>query len=719
MSHKPLDDERAAYIASIGEAAGIFADSAWRREKSLARCSALVRKVGLLLDREIEKLDELGQPTVACKAGCDACCHRRVFVSVPEVAAIASRVAELEGADQAAMAMGLADYADAVASGSTRPACPLLKDSLCTVYDIRPMSCRGVNSLDVSSCDDWLAKPDADFVAPQRYEQRLLARAVGQGLRAASGFHGLGDELVDLGLTLKQVFEDVSLLGAYFQGDNPFASKPKGEEMVSPNDARFRLPTDPTGYIEPDPAVQAYHKLMDDDGDTARAIEALKDADPTVAGLFSITVPRMYASEDEIAGWLERWDQALDRFEESQFDPRMAYNALGGHLTFDLAYHGRDVRPRLSRLGDLIFDRITSVVLPDLTAPIEGPRKPGPLRVGYISYALRNHNGSKWALGWLQNHGEEIETYAFNLYHAEDFITARFRESASHYFQLTCDIPQAARFIRSLDLDVLIFTDLGMCGMNTQYASLRLARHQCTAWGHPVTSGLPTVDTYLSSELMEPANGDDHYRETLVRLPNSGLCLNPVQRPAVDATREQFGLPDGFLPILAQNLMKCLPRWDYLFKEINDRIGGPIAVLKAISSFEQRVIQERFERAGIEAIWIPRLHPTDFRRLLQLCDVSLDPPAWNGGNTTVETMGVGVPVVTLPTEFMRGRHSLAFHTMAGAGALIARSPEEYVELATDRERLRSAMEQVEMDGVYNDRKPAAALDRFFHEVSGV
>lgn len=719
MSYKPLDDERSKYIASIGQAAGIFADSAWRKERTVARSSALIRKAGLLLDREIEKLDEAGGPKPACSKGCDYCCHRKVFISVPELAALAARVSELGPEETARLRKRLATYADATSEGSQRPPCPLLEDGCCTVYETRPMSCRGVNSFDVTACREWKENPQADFVVPQRQEQRELAKAVSQGIRSAGVFHNLGAQFVELGTALSLVLTDPALLDAYFAGKDPFAHAASPRDLGTPNDTKFKRPGDPTGFIEPDKSVQAYHKVMDDDGDTARALEALQGADPTVRDLFSITVPRMYASEDEIDSWLERWDQALDRFEGSSFDPRTAYDALGGHLTFELAYHARDVRPRLSRLGDLIYSRITSAVLPDLTAPIEGPRKPGPLRVGYMSYALRNHNGSRWALGWLQNHGDEIETYAFNLYHAEDFITTRFRNAASHYFHLVSDIPQAARFVRSLDLDVLIFTDLGMCGMNTQYAALRLARHQCTAWGHPVTSGLPTIDTYLSSELMEPENGDAHYRERLVRLPNSGLFFSPIQKPAIDATREQFGLPSGFLPILAQNLMKCVPKWDILFKQINERIGGPILVLKAISPFEQRVIQERFEKAGIEAIWLSRLHPTEFRRLLQLCDVSLDPPAWNGGNTTVETMGVGVPVVTHPTEYMRGRHSLAFHTMAGAGSLVAQSPQEYVELATDRDRLQSAMEAVVMEGVYNDRKPAAALDRFFHEVSGV
>ena len=79
----------------------------------------------------------------------------------------------------------------------------------------------------------------------------------------------------------------------------------------------------------------------------------------------------------------------------------------------------------------------------------------------------------------------------------------------------------------------------------TQLAALRLAPIQCVTWGHPVTSGLPTVDYFLSSELMEPKDGQDHYSERLIRLPGIGVCYaKPViPRPLLNKTAQPLRSP--------------------------------------------------------------------------------------------------------------------------------------------------------------------------------
>ena len=70
-----------------------------------------------------------------------------------------------------------------------------------------------------------------------------------------------------------------------------------------------------------------------------------------------------------------------------------------------------------------------------------------------------------------------------------------------------------------------------MDDMPIKLASLRLAPAQATSWGHPTTSGLPSIDYFLSSELMEPPNADEHYTERLIRLPMwVGLTENQQQR---------------------------------------------------------------------------------------------------------------------------------------------------------------------------------------------
>ena len=57
--------------------------------------------------------------------------------------------------------------------------------------------------------------------------------------------------------------------------------------------------------------------------------------------------------------------------------------------------------------------------------------------------------------------------------------------------------------------------------LSLQLAAQRLAPVQCNSLGHPETSGLPTIDYFLSSDLMEPLDAARHYTERLVRLPKS------------------------------------------------------------------------------------------------------------------------------------------------------------------------------------------------------
>ncbi|MGL1386152.1 hypothetical protein ACSTJO_00260, partial [Vibrio parahaemolyticus] len=77
--------------------------------------------------------------------------------------------------------------------------------------------------------------------------------------------------------------------------------------------------------------------------------------------------------------------------------------------------------------------------------------------------------------------------------------------------------------LRDLDLNVAIFTDLGMGEIDLAISTMRIARRQYVSWGHPITSGSPQIDGFLSSEMAEPDDGQEHYVEQLVRLPGIGF----------------------------------------------------------------------------------------------------------------------------------------------------------------------------------------------------
>jgi protein O-GlcNAc transferase len=79
--------------------------------------------------------------------------------------------------------------------------------------------------------------------------------------------------------------------------------------------------------------------------------------------------------------------------------------------------------------------------------------------------------------------------------------------------------------------DVIFYPEIGMSSLCYFLAAHRLAPLQVASWGHPISTGLATIDLFLSGDLIEAADADQHYRERLIRLPGSGCCTAPLATP--------------------------------------------------------------------------------------------------------------------------------------------------------------------------------------------
>src|SRR4029079_19658980 len=107
---------------------------------------------------------------VACRAGCDHCCYQSVGVTPPEALAIFDHLsrtlpdAELErvAAHVAAHRARTRDLSTAERFSPDHP-CPFLDvtGGRCTLYEVRPLSCRGMTSLDAGDCETRLRDPEA------------------------------------------------------------------------------------------------------------------------------------------------------------------------------------------------------------------------------------------------------------------------------------------------------------------------------------------------------------------------------------------------------------------------------------------------------------------------------------------------------------------------------------------------------------------------------
>ena len=116
--------------------------------------------------------------------------------------------------------------------------------------------------------------------------------------------------------------------------------------------------------------------------------------------------------------------------------------------------------------------------------------------------------------------------------------------------------------------------------------------------------------------------------------------------------------------------------------------------------------------------WLDRvvlqLEPV-YAELLSRCAISVDTPYYNGGITAIEALAHGTPILTLPTDSMRGRYGRAFMTAVGMGQWVAASPEDYVQKARQWKEMREAMRQADTGALFEDRGITDALNRWLLE----
>jgi protein O-GlcNAc transferase len=286
--------------------------------------------------------------------------------------------------------------------------------------------------------------------------------------------------------------------------------------------------------------------------------------------------------------------------------------------------------------------------------------------------------------------------------------------------------------IRKDNLHVLIYPEIGMDPMTIRLAALPLAPIQCISWGHPETSGLPAIDYFLSSDLMEPPDADEHYTEKLIRLPNLSIYYEPLDIPVADINRRTFGLrQNSILYLCCQSLYKYLPQYDEIYPRIAKRVNDCQFLFishksNCVTEQVRKRINQAFKKFGIDAddyiIFLPRLYGDEYYAINNLSDVYLDSICWSGCNSTLEALSFDLPVVTLPGELMRGRHSSAILTMMGVTETIVSTRDEYIDLAVrlglDVKWRKQISKKIAANKhlVYRDKTCITALEDFLERV---
>jgi predicted O-linked N-acetylglucosamine transferase (SPINDLY family) len=398
---------------------------------------------------------------------------------------------------------------------------------------------------------------------------------------------------------------------------------------------------------------------------------------------------------------------------EAEADPercRTAFSAelgklsqwLGSHSDLDpdamalqpfyLAYQEQDNRDLLARYGELSAEVMRRWLERQRLPPVQPPKR-GRLRVGIVSAYIFEH--SVWTAlikGWVQllDRGR-FEVDVFHLGQMQDRETLFAKSHAAHFVQGPKGLREWVQIILDRQPDVLIYPELGMEALTGKLASSRLAPVQVASWGHPETSGLPTIDYYLSAEAFEPPGAQQYYTERLVTLPGTGCSYEEAPVTAVEPDLARLGIdPESPILICAGTPYKYAPQHDRVFPAIARKLGRCQFVFfmhqpAHLSEKLHRRLKATFERDGLVferyVIVIPRQPRAEFYGLMRRAHLFLDTIGFSGFNTAMQAVDNGLPIVTREGRFMRGRLASGLLKRMGLAELVAQSEEEYVATA--------------------------------------
>ena len=306
------------------------------------------------------------------------------------------------------------------------------------------------------------------------------------------------------------------------------------------------------------------------------------------------------------------------------------------------------------------------------------------LKIGYVSADFKRHPVSVFVEPLLEHHDRSaFEVHAWHVSSSNDHVTQRIRGLVDVWHDVhALDDDELAQSIRGTGIDILI--DLsGLTGGNKLFVFARKpAPIQATWLGYLGTTGLKTMDYRICDCFTDPPGMTEAYHtETLARLPSCQWCHAPYRNLAEIPPAPV--LENGYLTLGSfNNTAKLnddvLNLWTGVLKAVPDARLHLADVKKGRA---QKRILRRMESKGIDTSrlhFIPRLEYADYLKNFATVDIALDPFPYNGGTTSIDTLVMGVPFVTLAGRHSIARGGVSLLSNAGLSNFIAESPEEYI-----------------------------------------
>ncbi|MEG4215412.1 O-linked N-acetylglucosamine transferase, SPINDLY family protein [Microcoleus sp. Pol14C6] len=310
------------------------------------------------------------------------------------------------------------------------------------------------------------------------------------------------------------------------------------------------------------------------------------------------------------------------------------------------------------------------------------------LKIGYISHCLRSHSVG-WLARWVFEYRDpsrfELNAYLLGSEMNRDKLEDWYISKVDKAYKLGLDSHEAAEKIYEDEIDILVDLDSMTLSDTCETMAIKPAPIQVTWLGWDASS-VPTIDYYIADPYVLPESAQEYYTEKIWRLPQTYIAVDGFEVGAPTLRRDSLDIgSDAVIYLSAQRGYKYHPNTARLQMQIIKAVPNSYFLIKGLA--DQQSIKKFFvEIAESEGVEGDRLRflpmagaEAEHRANLGIADVVLDTYPYNGATTTMETLWMGVPIVTRVGEQFAARNSYTMMMNAGISEGIAWTDEEYVE----------------------------------------
>ncbi|MBD2506993.1 tetratricopeptide repeat protein [Nostoc muscorum FACHB-395] len=313
---------------------------------------------------------------------------------------------------------------------------------------------------------------------------------------------------------------------------------------------------------------------------------------------------------------------------------------------------------------------------------------PKKLKIGYISYALRSHSVG-WLARWLFQHHDrdkfDVHTYFVNYKLGNDYLQEWYLSQAGKARQLGMNGLDIADQIYQDEIDILIDLDSVTLDITCEVMALKPAPIQVTWLGWDA-SGIPAIDYFIADPYVLPNDAQNYYTEKIWRLPQTYIAVDGFEVGVPTLRRDDLDIPmDAVVYLSAQRGYKRHPETTKWQMQIVKQVPNSYFLIKGLGEEEtiKRFFYQIAEEEGVDSSrlrFLPLVHSESVHRAnLGIADIVLDTFPYNGATTTLETLWMGIPLVTRVGEQFAARNSYTMMMNAGITEGIAWTDEEYIE----------------------------------------